>query len=220
MKKPVSKTQSMLNVWAIILIIWSVYRAKFMMPEIIDELIAKPLVFLLPVYIFIKHNEKKDFAPAVWLTRDKLFTNVYIALFIGAIFGISALMANLAKYGTFSFGQTLLNQNAQSLLIVLVTALFTAFCEEVVSRGFVLKRLYEESGNVYTSSFLASVLFLILHIPILLTNLKLSGSVLIWFMITDFILSLINSFVFLSRKSLVAPILIHALYNLSIILYI
>ncbi len=220
MRKPVSKTQAMLNVWAVILIIWSVYRAKFMLPEIIDELIAKPLVFLLPVYIYIKHNEKKDFAPSVWLTKDKLFSNVYIALFIGAIFALSALMANYTKYGNFSFGETLLNQNAQTLTLALVTALFTAFCEEVVSRGFVLKRLFEETGNVYTASFLASILFLVLHVPILLTNLKLSGSVLIWFFVTDFILSMINSFIFLSRKSLVPPILIHALYNLSIILYI
>lgn len=210
----------MLNIWAIVLIMWSVYRAKFQLPEVIDELIAKPIVFLLPVYWYIKNTEKKDFAPNVWLTTTKLFSNIYLSLFIGAIFALSALMANYGKFGTFSFGETLLNMHAQSLVFAIVIALFTAFCEEVVSRGFVLKRLYEESGNVYTSSFLASVLFLILHIPILLTNLKLTGSVLLWFMVTDFILSLINSFVFLSRRSLVSPILIHALYNLSIILYI
>lgn len=210
----------MLNIWAIILIMWSVYRAKFQLPEVIDELIAKPVVFLLPVYWYIKNTEKKQFASSVWLTSNKLFGNICLSLVIGAIFALSALMANYGKFGTFSFGQTLLNMQAQSLVFAIVIALFTAFCEEVVSRGFVLKRLYEESGNVYTSSFLASVLFLILHIPILLTNLKLTGSVLIWFMATDFILSLINSFIFLSRKSLVAPILIHALYNLSIILYI
>lgn len=220
MRKPLSKTQSMLNIWAIVLIMWSVYRAKFQLPEVIDELIAKPIVFLLPVYWYIKNTEKKDFGPSVWLTTTKLFSNIYLSLFIGAIFALSALMANYGKFGTFSFGETLLNMHAQSLVFAIVIALFTAFCEEVVSRGFVLKRLYEESGNVYTSSFLASVLFLILHIPILLTNLKLTGSVLLWFMVTDFILSLINSFVFLSRRSLVSPILIHALYNLSIILYI
>jgi len=210
----------MLNVWAIILIIWSVYRAKFMLPEIIDELVAKPLVFLLPVYIFIKHNEKKEFAASVWLTTENIFKNIYIAFFIGATFSLSALMANYIKYSTFSFSQTLLTQNPQTLLVAITIALVTGFCEEVVSRGFVLKRLYEESGNAFTSSFLASVLFLILHIPILLTNLKLSGNVLIWFLATDFILSMINSFIFLNRRSLVSPILIHALYNLSIILYI
>ncbi len=210
----------MLNVWAIVLIMWSVYRAKFQLPEIIDELIAKPLVFVLPVYWYIKNTEKKDFAPAVWLTSAKLSGNIYLSLVIGAIFALSALLANYAEHSTFSFGQTLLSNNGQNLIMVMTIALFTAFSEEIISRGFVLKRLYEESHNAYTSSFLASVLFLILHIPILLTNLKLSGSVLIWFMTTDFILSLIISFVFLSRRSLVAPILIHALYNLSIILYI
>jgi membrane protease YdiL (CAAX protease family) len=99
-------------------------------------------------------------------------------------------------------------------------ALMTGISEEILSRGFVLKWLYAESKNIYTASFFASILFFFLHVPILFTNLKLTGNLLLMFMAMDMILSLVNSFVFLERKNLVLPILIHTFYNLSIILFL
>jgi membrane protease YdiL (CAAX protease family) len=100
------------------------------------------------------------------------------------------------------------------------TALATGISEEILSRGFVLKRLYEDSKNILTSSFFASILFFFLHVPILFTNIKLTGNLLLFFMVTDIILSLFNSFVFLIRKSLFLPIFIHALYNITLLLFI
>jgi membrane protease YdiL (CAAX protease family) len=104
--------------------------------------------------------------------------------------------------------------------VLIIITFATAITEEIFARGFILKRLYEEWGNSYSAAFFSSLLFLIIHIPILITNLKLSGNLLLLFFATDFILSLVNSFVFLERKSLVAPILIHALYNIAILFYL
>ena len=59
--KTVSYTQKVLNVWAVILILWSIYRAKLALPEWFDEFIAKPLIFILPVYLFIRKVEKGNF---------------------------------------------------------------------------------------------------------------------------------------------------------------
>ncbi len=219
MKPTVSRTQRVLNVWAIVLILWSIYRTKLVLPEWFDELVAKPFVFITPVYVYLTHVEKTSFFKGIGLTIKDFFSEVKVAVLIGLFFTIAGFAAHYVKNGGFSFAQTLLGQNPQSLLLIFVLALATATCEEILSRGFVLKRLYEESNNMFTSSFLASVLFLIIHIPILFTNLKLSGSQLLLFMTTDFILSLINSFIFLDRKNLIAPILIHALYNMSILLY-
>ena len=53
-------TQRALNLWAVILIVWSIYRAYFKLPEWFDEFIAKPIVFVLPVFIYIKTVEKKE----------------------------------------------------------------------------------------------------------------------------------------------------------------
>src|SRR3989338_7026529 len=115
MNKNLSPIERMLNVWAIILIIWSVYRAKFHLPEWFDEFIAKPTVFILPVYYYIKKYEKTDFASAIWFNTKKIFTDFYIGIFIGIVFASSALLSNFFKKGYLSFGPMFLAEDSNKL---------------------------------------------------------------------------------------------------------
>jgi membrane protease YdiL (CAAX protease family) len=216
MNKNPSTVQRVLNVWAIVLIIWSVYRTKLALPEWFDELIAKPIVFILPVYYSILRYEQKPFFQQIWLKKKTIVTDIYTGLLVGFIFLIAAFFSNYLRLGNVSFLENIFTTN---LVLAGILTMMTAISEEILSRGFILKRLYEDSSNMYSSSFIASTLFLVLHIPILFTIPNLSGSMLLLFMTTDFILSLVNSFIFLDRKSLLAPILIHALYNFAILFY-
>lgn len=215
-QKQISSLQRVLNTWAIVLILWSLYRTKIFLPEWIDEFIVKPFIFITPVYAYIQRYEKKPFLAQIWLKTKHIAGDIYIGVFLGALFAFSALLANYLRYGSIKLPAELF---AGSFIIALLIPFATAIAEEILSRGFILKRLYEDSNNVYSSSFLASILFLILHVPILFTIPGLSGSLIILFLATDFILSLVNSFVYLDRKSLLAPILIHALYNIAIMFY-
>lgn len=219
-KKQISKTQSVLNLWAIILIIWSVYRAKLTLPEWFDEFLAKPLVFILPVYYFIKKVEKRDFLQSIWLLPQNIFKDIYIGIFIGFVFFLSGVLSHYLREGSLSFEKSVFRSLSYPFILTFLITLATAISEEILSRGFVLKRLYEESKNIFSSVFISSILFFILHIPILFTNLKLTGNLLLTVMITNLILGLTNSFIFLERRSLILPILIHAFYNLTIILYL
>jgi membrane protease YdiL (CAAX protease family) len=216
MNKNPSTIQRVLNVWAIVLIIWSVYRTKLALPEWFDELIAKPIVFILPAYYSILRYEQKPFFQQIWLKKKTIVTDIYTGLLVGFIFLIAAFFSNYLRLGNVSFLENIFTSN---LVLAGFLTIMTAISEEILSRGFILKRLYEDSSNMYSSSFIASTLFLVLHIPILFTIPNLSGSMLLLFMTTDFILSLVNSFIFLDRKSLLAPILIHALYNFAILFY-
>lgn len=218
MKSKSSPTQKALNVWAIILIIWAIYRAKFKLPEWFDEFIAKPAVFILPVYFYIKRLERKAFFPSIDLKLKISRSDFLLALVIGGIFSLSAILANSIKLHKLVFFQQSLS--IDRLFVMGAVAFATAISEEILSRGFVLKRLYEESKNVYTSSFFASILFFFLHVPILFTNPNLSGNLLLMFLATDMVLSLVCSLIFLERRSLIMPIMIHAFYNLSIILFL
>mgnify|MGYP002352054766 CR=1 FL=1 len=217
MRQPVTRTQKTLNLWAVILIVWAIYRANFSLPEWIDELIAKPLVFVLPVYLFLKKTDKHNFFTAVGLKSKHWLQDLLLGIGIGLLFCASALLANFVKTQrlVFPFSQ----QTPEGALTICLLALATGISEEILSRGFVLKRLYEESKNVLTSSFYASILFFFLHVPILFTNTRISGNMLIVFMVTDLLLSLVNSFIFLERKSLILPILIHAFYNIAMTLF-
>ncbi len=211
-----SQTERVLNVWAISLIIWSLFRAYFRtsLDPLIDEFIAKPLVFLIPAYIFISRNEKKPFWQYVGFMKQGALKEVFYGLLVGSIFFIGGFIATGAKFNPNVFFQA-------KFALAAVTAFAASFSEEILSRGFVLKQLYEQSKNIFTSSFLASILFFFLHVPILFTAPNMSGMLLLKVMITDLILSLAVSFVFLSRKeNIIMPIMIHALYTLSLFLFI
>ncbi len=218
MKDKVTPTQRMLNIWAIILIIWALYRANFKMSDVFDEFIAKPMVFILPVAYYIRTVEKKRFFPAVWFHGKSVANDLLEGLIIGGIFFASAILAHFLKYKTLI--PTTTDAGGNSMPVIITLAFATAVSEEILSRGFVLKRLYEESKNLYTSIFYSSLLFFFLHIPILFTSSKVSGNMLLVVMVTDILLSIISSFVYLQKKSLILPILIHAFYNLAIILFI
>lgn len=186
---------------------------KLSFPEWFDEFIAKPLIFIGPVAWYIRKSEKKEFFSSLLLSQKNIVKDLSLAFIVGALFLIVSTIPVFIKTGAFAF----MGKDYTKLIAFVPIVLATAISEEIVSRGFVLKRLYEESHNMLSSIFIASILFFILHIPILFTNLKLTGNTLLLFMTTDIILSFANSFIFLGRRSLILPILIHALYNLTLL---
>lgn len=216
MKEKITPTQKALNLWAVILIIWAIYRTYFKMPEWFDEFIAKPLVFVFPVFYYIRKIDKKSILGSLYIhLKPKLIFDDFLnSLVIGGVFLLTAFLGFYLREKKFILFTNL--PGFSNFLLIFLTALATGITEEILSRGFVLKKLYEESKNVYTSTFFSSVLFFFLHVPILFANPKINGNMLLMFMTTDLLLSMINGLIFLQRKSLTAPILIHAFYNIVI----
>jgi membrane protease YdiL (CAAX protease family) len=215
-KKVVTPTQKALNLWAIILIVWSVYRAYFKLPEWFDEFIAKPIVFVLPVIVYIRSVEKKEIFSSLFINKNpKVFLKeFFISLGVGLILLLTAILSIYLRFKKISLFDHFPSFNQFGLIVL--TALATGITEEILSRGFVLKRLYEESKNAYSSTFFASILFFFLHVPILFVNNKINGSMLLIFMATDLLLSMVTGLIMIQRKSLTVPILIHAFYNVVV----
>jgi membrane protease YdiL (CAAX protease family) len=158
-----NNTQRYLNLWAFILIIWTIYRVKFSFPEGIDEFIIKPFVFLFPVFIYIKAVEKKNFFSGIGFDIKKFIPDLLIGLLVGLLFFSSAVILKYIRNGTLTPSEMTIFSNPQAFGYAILIAFATAISEEVLSRGFVLKRLYEDSKNVISSSFLSSILFF--HTP-------------------------------------------------------
>ena len=218
MKSKTTPLQKALNLWAVILIAWSIYRTYLKMPEWFDEFIAKPLVFVLPVIYYIKKIDKQNVLSSLYISLKpkKLFQDFLYAAGVGVIFLVTASLAYFIKSGKFiSFNN---NISSVNILLIIITALATGITEEILSRGFVLKKLYEESKNPIYSIFFSSILFFFLHVPILFSNAKISGNLLLIFLATDLLLSMINGLIFIQRKSLIVPIFLHAFYNIIITL--
>lgn len=217
-KKKITSTQRALNLWAVILIVWSIYRTYFKLPEWFDEFIAKPAVFVLPVLIYIHSIEKKEILSSLFINKNfkGFLKEFFISFGIGLILLFTALLSIYIRFKKVGLFGHFPGFNQFGLIVL--TALATGITEEILSRGFVLKRLYEESKNAYSSSFFASILFFFLHVPILFTNNKINGNILLMFMATDLLLSMVNGLIMIQRKSLTVPILIHAFYNVVVAL--
>lgn len=220
MKENVSPLQKSLNVWAIILILWSIYRANFgtSLPVWLDEFFIKPLFFILPVFWYIKKIENKSFFSQVDLHKKTIISDLLWGVGLGLAFFTVGYMGIILKQGTVSVQILKLFQS--QTFIIFAIAFATSVSEEILSRGFVLKRLYEESKNTVKSIGISSLLFFFLHIPILFTSQHMTGTVILQVMMTDIALSVVVSALYLQRRSLLLPIIIHAFYTFSLTFFL
>jgi membrane protease YdiL (CAAX protease family) len=208
---------SIFHLWAWILLAWSLYRYFLKLPEWADEFIFKPLVFVAPVIWYVRKKEKERLA-TLGLTGRNFFTSVYIGLGFGIVFALEGLAAHAIKYGKLDVNPIAAFQQYGFFLIIL--SLATAFSEELLSRGFIFNRLYEKTKNLPYAAIVSSVMFILLHVPILVTMTKLQGMTLILFFMTDFVLAIANSLLYFNTGSLVAPILVHIFWNMTVALYL
>ncbi len=217
------KTQSLslapvFRLWAWILLFWSIYRYFFVLPEWLDEFVIKPLVFVGPVVWYVVKKEKRRLS-SLGLTTGNLFTSIYIGLGFGFIFALEGLAANAIKYGKLTI--TPIDAfNEYGLIMLMLLSLATAVSEEILSRGFIFTRIYEKTKNMPVASLLSTLMFVCLHVPILVTSLKLHGFALVLFFVTNLVLGFANSMLMYNTRSLVAPILVHLFWNMTVALYL
>lgn len=214
----VSVTEKMYRVWGWVVLVWALYRYFFKLPEWADEFIFKPMVFALPVIWYVRTREKRGLS-SVGLTGKNLFASIYIGLGFGFVFAIEGLFANAIKYGKIEIMPIAAFQE-YGLGILLLLSAATAFSEELLSRGFVFTRLIEGKKNLIYAAVMSTLMFMVLHVPILAFSLKLTGVVLLMFFVTDFVLGFANALLLYNTGSLVAPILIHIFWNMTVALYL
>ena len=122
-----------------LLIVWGFYRFLFQLPETIEELIIKPVVWLLPVFYLLKKEEEG--ISSLGVTLKNLFPAVYYSLGLGAFFVMEALVINFVKYdGKFDLRA---NIGTLPLLTSLGLSFATAISEELAFRGYVFQRCYK-----------------------------------------------------------------------------
>ncbi len=222
-KKVVAKNKTfsldpIFRLWAWILLAWCLYRYFFKLPEYIDEFVAKPLVFVVPVLWYVIHKEKRRLE-SLGLTYKNLFPSLYAGLGLGLLFALEGIAVNAFKYGKLTIVPIdALRQYGLVTLLILSAA--TAFSEELLNRGFLFNRILEKKKSFLIAASVSTLLFVLLHVPILVTSLKLQGMTLVLFFITDVILGFATSALFYAYRSLVAPILIHTFWNMTVALYL
>jgi len=204
-QKP-SQTQKAFNVWGIVLAIWAVYRSTIGVSAsmLFDEVIIKPALFILPVLFYITQIEHKSFIQGLWLDTKNLINNMKVAL----LMSIPVFLLFLVLV----VGNTKVVPVAY-LLTLIPVVLGMSISEEVLSRGFVARHIWEEKHNVIITMAQASVLHMFLRIPRIMTMPELFGQKLVLFVVADFLLSIVLTALFLWRKDLISVIVVRFLYS-------
>jgi len=204
-----------LILWFFIAFFWSFYRYFFRFSELIDELIFKPLIFLLPVFWFVKFKEKKTWR-SLGITKRRLGRSILIGLSLGLIFVFEGILTGWFK----NKGLTL---NPKNLSIGGVfgmgfISLATGFSEEVLNRGFLMNRFWRIVKGEVLANFLSTLLFTFFHLPMAIFVFYYSGKDLSEYLFLIFVLGLTDGFVFGRTKNIFAPTVSHALWNWSVVL--
>lgn len=206
------------RLWAWVLLVWSIYRYFFNLPEIVDEFVFKPLIFVGPVLYYVFRIEKRSLA-SIGITWENFFPSLYTGLGIGFLFAMEGILANYIKHGELMINPIKAFQQYGFFLLVLSFA--TATSEEILGRGFLFSRFFERSKeNLIYAAVYSTAMFVSLHVPILLTSLKFQGITLVMFFATSVAISLTNAIIFKYSKSLVGPILVHLFWNMTVALYL
>lgn len=197
-----------------LLVVWCFYRFLFKLPDNFEELVIKPIIWLVPL-IFLLKREKYGIG-SLGITLKNLFPAVYLALGLGALFVMEALIVNFAKYGGFNFGA---NVGNSPFLSTLGLSFATAISEETAFRGYLFNRAAVALNSEWLANVLTGIAWTAIHIPaaFLIYNLSLQAGIVYLFITAVFGLG--SAFIFAKTGNLASSILLHVLWEWPIILF-
>jgi membrane protease YdiL (CAAX protease family) len=217
MAAKITKTSVLKNVTiysAYLIVVWAFYRFLFQFPDNVEELVIKPIVWLLPLFYFVK---KEGFGlSSLGFTFKNLFPAVYFSLGLGAIFVMEGLLTNFLKYGSLNFSA---NVGSAPFMISLGLSFATAFSEETAFRGYIFNRLWFVTKNEFSANLITTGLWTGIHVPIAFLIWKLSLSAGILYLLLTAVFGMGSAFVFSRTRNILASIFLHVLWEWPIILF-
>jgi len=203
--------------FSFIFIIWSFYRY---LPQILplwaEELILKPLVWLLPAFWLVRKIERQPLS-SLGLTKKRLFPSLYWGIGLGLVFALEGLLTNIVKYKGLNLIS--LGYSSATFLGLLAISLVTAFTEETVFRGYLFHRLWQIWQKEWLANIVSSFLFVLIHLPIGVFVLGYNPMVMLAYLFFVFIFAFGSAFVFGRTQNLLASILLHVFWSWPIVLF-
>jgi len=217
MPKVISKVSLVKNVTiygAYLVIVWAFYRFLFKLPDDVEELFIKPLVWLLPLYFMIRKEGLG--LSSLGLSFKNLFPTVYLSLGLGAVFVIAGVVTNYLKYGSLNFAA---NLGSLPFFASLGLSFATAFSEEISFRGYIFNRLMYALQNELVANLINVGLWTAVHVPIAFFVWELSLSAGIVYLFLTALFGFGSAFLFARTKNVWGSIFLHVLWEWPIILF-
>ncbi len=203
-----------LLLFGIIFLLWTIYRYFFHFSDAVDELVAKPIIFLLPILIVLSKEKIK--IQSLGLTTKHLSRNSLIGIGLGLFLVLEVILTLWFKNGSILF-------NPDNLIPIMFVGAFvisfaTGFIEEIVFRGYFQTTITKVYNNVVAGILISTLFFIALHLPRAVLSLHYGFSQISSWGVQLFILSVLNGLAFRQTKSLTAPIIMHTLWNFSVVI--
>jgi membrane protease YdiL (CAAX protease family) len=199
---------------AYLLLFWGFYRLLFKLPDEVEEVFLKPLIWLVPIFFILKKEGLG--LGSLGITLKNLFPAIYFSLGLGAIFALEAILLNFVKYGNFVFAA---NIGQAPFLTSLGISFATAVSEEISFRGYLFNRVWSVLGNEWLANAIVSTLWCLIHLPVTIFILKLNFSASILYLLLTTLFGIGSAFVFARTKNVLSSILLHVLWEWPIILF-
>lgn len=197
-----------------LIIVWGFYRFLFKLPDEVEELVVKPIVWLIPLIYFL--GKEKLGISSIGFTFKNLFSSIYLSLGLGAIFVLEALLINFLRYKGFNFSA---NFGTVAFLSSFSLSFVTAFSEETVFRGYIFNRIWYVLKNEWNANLITSSLWALIHIPVTFFVWKLDPASAMIYLILTTIFGIGSAFVFARTRNILSSILLHVLWEWPIILF-
>jgi len=213
----VAKTTLVKNVTiysAYLILVWAFYRFLFQLPDQVEELIVKPILWLAPLFWFLR---KEGFGiSSLGITLKNLFPAFYLSIGLGVIFVGEGLLTNFLKYGGFHFGA---NLGSTPFMTSLGLSFITALSEETAFRGYIFSRLLISLKSELIANIIQTLLWTAIHVPIafFVWGYTLPQGIVYLFLTAIFGMG--SAFIFGRTKNIAGPILLHVLWEWPIILF-
>ena len=203
--------------FSFIFILWSFYRyLPQVLPLWVEELILKPIIWLLPAFWLLKKVEKRGFN-SLGFNKQNLFPSIYWGVGLGLVFAFEGLITNIFKYKGLHL--VALDYSPWFFVGLLSLSLVTAFSEELVFRGYIFNRLWQAWDKEWLANIVSSLLFVGIHLPIGVFVLGYTPMVMAAYLFFVFIFGFGSAFVFARTRNLISSILLHIFWAWPIILF-
>lgn len=194
---------TLLFIYITVAILWTLYRATFSLPETLDEFVIKPILWLCPIFIYIKNKTKlKQIFSVKKISFRILGITLIVAVVMPFIMQILPVMLN---------GKTFLPPSYSMILLSLFISAATACVEEILFRGLLLQYIQKMTSPTL-ANISTSILFALIHVPIIMAQNKEIGGIFFALFII-FACSIVYGLVYIKTKSLLPSVIIHALNN-------
>jgi len=180
-------------VWGVYNYFISIYLSQY--PILIG--LIKSIIWLVPLYFYIKYVEKAKFFDFIKLKYNR-------DLFQGLGIGLLAIV--VLQFSTVSFLGLNWNLSIDDVLNGVIVA---GIVEEIVFRGFIFQKL-SQTFDVFFATFVNAILFVVIHFPYWFSRGLFSWE----YCIFIFLFSIVVTIIFKLGKSSSGSILYHLVNNL------